>query len=244
MSEVLATIGNYTITDKDVEMFIRSLPQEQQMYASIPQFRDQVKDKLVEMTLFSVYGEELKLEETDAYKEAMASAKREILGQLCVGNLLQDIEVSEADMMDYFNNNKHQFAKGPEATASHILVDSEEKANDIKKEIEDGAKSFADAAREYSSCPSKQKGGSLGTFGRGQMVKEFDEAAFTGELQTILGPVKTQFGYHLIWIDKRTEGEEPDFEAVKETVKQQVTQFKEMKVYGEKLDELKAKYLK
>ncbi len=90
------------------------------------------------------------------------------------------------------------------ATARHILVDSEEKCNELKGEIEGGA-DFADVAKANSSCPSGQNGGDLGSFGRGQMVKEFDEVVFNGDLNTVHGPVKTQFGYHLLEVTSRTE---------------------------------------
>ena len=90
------------------------------------------------------------------------------------------------------------------ASARHILVDSESECEQLKQEIAAGA-DFAEMARQHSSCPSGKQGGELGEFGRGQMVREFDEVVFTGELNTVHGPVKTQFGYHLIEITSRTE---------------------------------------
>lgn len=90
------------------------------------------------------------------------------------------------------------------ASARHILVDTEEKCNDLKQQIADGA-DFADVAKEHSSCPSGSSGGSLGEFGEGQMVPEFEEVVFSGDLNTVHGPVKTQFGYHLLEVTSRTE---------------------------------------
>lgn len=90
------------------------------------------------------------------------------------------------------------------ASARHILVASEEECRNLKTRIENGA-DFAEVARQHSLCPSKRDGGALGTFGPGQMVREFDEVVFTGEVGKVLGPVKTQFGYHLIEITGRTE---------------------------------------
>jgi peptidyl-prolyl cis-trans isomerase C len=90
------------------------------------------------------------------------------------------------------------------AQARHILVDTEEKCNGLKQQITDGA-NFADIARENSSCPSGKTGGDLGEFGPGQMVKEFDEVVFSGEVGVVHGPVKTQFGYHLLEITSRTD---------------------------------------
>ena len=90
------------------------------------------------------------------------------------------------------------------ASARHILVDSEEKCNELKAEIEGGA-DFADVAKQNSTCPSGQSGGDLGEFSPGQMVKEFNDVVFSGEVGVIHGPVQTQFGYHLIDITDRTD---------------------------------------
>lgn len=89
------------------------------------------------------------------------------------------------------------------ASARHILVDSAEQAEDLKTQIQDGA-DFAALAREHSKCPSGSRdGGALGEFGRGQMVQEFDEVVFSADMGQVHGPVKTQFGYHLIEITAR-----------------------------------------
>ena len=90
------------------------------------------------------------------------------------------------------------------ASARHILVASKEECEALKKQIEGGA-DFGDCARQHSLCPSRNQGGALGDFGRGQMVREFDEVVFTGEVGKVLGPVQTQFGYHLIEVTRRTE---------------------------------------
>jgi peptidyl-prolyl cis-trans isomerase C len=89
------------------------------------------------------------------------------------------------------------------ASARHILVPSEADCNTLKSLIE-GGEDFADIAKTHSKCPSGQHGGALGEFGPGQMVKEFDDVVFTGEVGKVLGPVKTQFGYHLIEITSRS----------------------------------------
>jgi len=88
--------------------------------------------------------------------------------------------------------------------ARHILVDTEEKCQSLKDEIAAGA-DFADLAKEHSSCPSGQQGCDLGEFGPGMMVKEFDEVVFTADLNSVEGPVQTQFGYHLLEVTSRTD---------------------------------------
>ena len=88
------------------------------------------------------------------------------------------------------------------ATARHILVDTEEKCNELKMIIDAGA-DFGAIAKENSNCPSSAEGGDLGKFGPGQMVPEFDKAIFSGDVGVLYGPIKTQFGYHLIDITGR-----------------------------------------
>jgi len=91
-----------------------------------------------------------------------------------------------------------------QASARHILVDSEEQCLQLKADIENGA-DFAAVAREHSSCPSSRDGGNLGTFGRGQMVREFDEVVFSAPVGVVQGPVQTQFGYHLVEVTERQD---------------------------------------
>ncbi len=90
------------------------------------------------------------------------------------------------------------------ATARHILVSTEEACQDLKKQIAEGA-DFAALASEHSDCPSGKRGGDLGEFPPGQMVKEFNDVVFSEEVGKVHGPVKTQFGYHLIEITSRTD---------------------------------------
>jgi peptidyl-prolyl cis-trans isomerase C len=90
------------------------------------------------------------------------------------------------------------------ASARHILVSSEEECNELKSQIEAGA-DFVKIAEGHSQCPSGKQGGALGEFGPGQMVPEFDKVVFSAEVGTVQGPVKTDFGYHLIEVTSRTE---------------------------------------
>lgn len=92
----------------------------------------------------------------------------------------------------------------PRATARHILVSSEDKCNELKAAIEGGA-DFAQVAKDNSSCPSSRDGGNLGSFGPGQMVREFDQVVFSAPVGEVQGPVKTQFGYHLVEVTSRQD---------------------------------------
>ena len=90
------------------------------------------------------------------------------------------------------------------ATARHILVETEEKCLELKSRIEAG-EDFAAIAQEYSACPSRAQGGNLGSFGPGMMVPEFDQVVFSADVNSLQGPVKTQFGYHLLEVTDRND---------------------------------------
>ena len=90
------------------------------------------------------------------------------------------------------------------AAARHILVSTDAQCNDLKKQIAGGA-DFAALAKQHSSCPSGRDGGALGTFSPGQMVKEFDQVVFSAPVGVVQGPVKTQFGFHLVEVTHRVD---------------------------------------
>lgn len=90
------------------------------------------------------------------------------------------------------------------ASARHILVSEEQACLDLKNQIESG-EDFSDLAKAHSQCPSGKQGGDLGTFKPGQMVKEFNDVVFSAEVGTVQGPVKTQFGYHLVEVTDRKD---------------------------------------
>ncbi|MBR0600438.1 peptidylprolyl isomerase [Sinanaerobacter chloroacetimidivorans] len=122
----------------------------------------------------------------------------------------------EADAKAYYEENKDSFAVD-EVTASHILVDNEELAKEILDKIKAGAK-FEDMAKEYGTDGTKDTGGSLGTFGRGKMVKEFEDAAFALEPGQLSDVVKTEWGYHIIKVTDKNQGIKT-YDEVAESVK-------------------------
>ena len=89
------------------------------------------------------------------------------------------------------------------ATARHILVETEQQCNELKAKIE-GGEGFAAVAKQFSSCPSSAQGGDLGEFGPGMMVPEFDKVVFSAPINTVQGPVRTDFGYHLLEVSSRS----------------------------------------
>lgn len=241
--KILATVGNANITEADVEGFIAGLPREQRAYASNPQFKKHCLEQLISIHLYAMMGEELKLNETEEYKKIMESAKRDILSQLAMNEVLKNITVTEEECKEFYDNNPQHFTEGETVSAKHILVKEESECLEILEAINKGETTFEDAAKEKSTCPSGQKGGDLGAFGRGQMVPEFEEAAFNAELNTVVGPVATQFGYHLIKVEAKNEATVADFETVKAQIRSNLLSMKQNDAYIKKAEELKAKYM-
>ena len=180
MSEqnILATIGEVVLTDAEVDAFIANMPKEQQMYASHPQFRKQCLDQIISVYLYAKMAEEEKLDETEEFKKIMESARRDVLAQLAIREVMKDVTVSEEDMKAYYEEHKDNYTKGEGVTASHILVMEEDKCNEILAAIKAGEKSFEDAAKEFSTCPSSSKGGDIEVNGE-QIQAKFAEATIT-----------------------------------------------------------------
>ena len=240
--KIIAVVAGREIKESDFEKFLQNVPREQQAYLSNPQFRQQCLDQFVALHMFAELGGEMKLEETEEYQEMVENAKSDILAQMTMREVMKDAVVTEEDVKNYYEEHKQQFTKGETVRAKHILTDSKEKCDAILAAIQSGETSFEDAAKEKSTCPSGAKGGDLGEFGKGQMVKEFDEAVFTAEVGKIIGPVKTDFGYHLICVDELTGGEQSEFAEVYPQIMQQLTTEAQNKKYMEVRQAMIEKY--
>lgn len=243
IDKVLAKVAGREITEAEFHAYLQGIPREQQAYAANPQYRDQYLEQLISLHMFAQFGEDEKLDETEEYKTILESAKRDILAQLAMRNTLKKVQVTEDEIKDYYEANPKKFEKGATVSAKHILVETEAACKDVLAQIESGAKTFEDAAKEYSTCPSKERGGDLGEFGRGQMVKEFEDAAFAAEIGQIVGPVKTQFGAHLIKVEKKQDSSKAAFDEVRAQIYQQLMAEKQNDAYTAKVEELKGKYL-
>ncbi|MBP3605509.1 MAG: peptidylprolyl isomerase [Clostridia bacterium] len=175
-----------------------------------------------------------------AFKEQLKKAKENLLTSYAFEKVISGVRIADSEVEAYYNENKEKFVSPESVNASHILVESEELAREILAKIEDGEVSFEDAAKEHSTCPSKENGGSLGDFTRGQMVPEFDNAVFSMTVGEITKePVKTQFGYHLIKLNSKNEGQTLPFEQVKERLSAQLLSQKQQKAYESKINQLK-----
>ncbi len=240
-NNVLAVVGGKQITNADVDAMIASMGQQGQAYMS-PQGRAMILEELIAQKLLLLDATRNLYEREPAFKEQLARVKEDLLINYAVGKVVSGVRVTDDEAKKFFDENPDQFMGQETVSASHILVDSEEKANELLAKITAGEVSFEDAARENSSCPSGAQGGSLGEFGRGQMVPEFDSACFSMEVGEVRGPVQTQFGYHLIRLDGKKAAETLHFGDVREAITRQLTMEKQQAAYRSKINQLKILY--
>ena len=242
MEKIMAKVGTLTVTEDEVFDFLASLGQRGQAYNN-PEGIKIILEQLIGQKLLLLDARRNLFEGEAEYRAQLAKLKDQLLVSYAQNKIFATVTVSDKDARDYYDNNKEKFMSGETVNASHILVDTEEQASSILEKINAGEISFEDAAREYSSCPSKENGGSLGDFGRGQMVPEFDKAVFEMEEgQISSSPVATEFGFHLIKLNKKNEATLTPYEKIEPQLKEALKNEKARAAYESKINQLKIMY--
>lgn len=237
-NKILASVNGNAITQHDVDMAMTRFPQQNQEYFASEIGREQLLEQLISFELLHKFAMDEKLEETEEFKTQLELLKKDLLIQAAVKKVLDAVTISDDEVKKYFEDNKEMFKGQASVKAKHILVDTEEKANEIKEKINNGL-AFEEAAKEFSTCPSSSQGGDLGEFTRGKMVPEFENAAFELEIGKVSEPVKTQFGYHLIKVDEKLPEVMKSFEEVKDSLKLNLLGQKQNMEYVKLINDLK-----
>lgn len=241
MNKIVANVGGNPIYSEEIDAMVAAYAQRGQNYDN-PQGRAALLEQAINKKLLLLDAKKNLLEHNAEFRADLERVKEEMLANFNVQKAIEKVSVTDDEIKEYYEENKENFKKGESVTASHILVDDEDKAKEILEKIEKGEMSFEDAAREYSSCPSSQNGGALGEFTRGQMVPEFDKAVFEMEKGEISGPVKTQFGFHIIKVTDKSDAQEMKLEDIKEQLRGMVLGSKRQKALDSKLNQLKILY--
>ena len=239
--KMVAVVNGKEIYEDDVLKFINDMGPQMAMQFQSPEGIERVVDELVNQELLYLDAVDSNLEEEAEYKELLELTKVNLLKNYAFNKLIGIEEASEKEIEDFYEQYKENFQKPEMLNASHILVESEEKAKEIADEIKNGL-SFEDAAMKYSSCPSKEQGGNLGEFGRGQMVPEFENAALEMEEGSISDPVKSQFGYHIIKLNQKLPATVSAIEEVQDEITNQIIRMKQQDKYMDKVNKLTQKY--
>jgi len=232
--EVMATVNGEKITKDELYDLLLSSNGEQALEYLIQQKVIELEAKKQNIV---VSEEEIKKEMEKFYeyyggKEGLAQAlettgytleqfKEDLADNITVKKLLEpEISIEEDQIKEYFEENKASFAQEEQVKARHILVEDEKTANEVKAKLDSG-EDFEKLAKELSTdTATKDKGGDLGYFGRGKMVKEFEDVAFSLDIGEVSSPVKTKFGYHIIKVEDKKEAKEANYEDSKEEIKE------------------------
>ena len=221
-AEVLATVNGKAISKEDVNTILKAqrltfdkLPKEQQK---------RLLDKLIERELLVEVAKKAGIEKDPEYVKALNNYKKDLAIKVWMDKIYKRTLISDSEANKYYQSHKKEFSKPARVHARHILVKTKEEAQKIIDELskykgEELKKKFIELAKTKSVGPSGKNGGDLGYFGKGAMAKPFSDAAFSMKVGEISKePVKTQFGYHIIYLeDKKPEGV-ASFEEVKDRI--------------------------
>jgi peptidyl-prolyl cis-trans isomerase C len=209
---VVATVDGEKIHFADLMEQARDLPQQYQQ--QLPAVLPQLIDRLVDLELAAQAATEAGLGDDEEVQKRLQELKKEVMRDVYLENQVTDYITDERLQAQYDNYLEKEGTK-KEVHARHILVETKEKAQELIGELEGGA-DFVEVAEEHSTGPSAQNGGDLGFFAKGQMVPEFENAAFKLEPgEYTKEPVKTDFGWHIIKVTERRDKEPKSFEEMK-----------------------------
>lgn len=206
-----AIVNGKTITDDDLNVIARAIPGFQGLQTLSKEQTKQLIDQAVERVLLVDAAKKSGIQKDKEYLESLEKLKDDLVLEAWMKKEFNAIEVSDKEVEAFYNENKDKFIQPPQVKAKHILVEKEEDAKEIIKEL-DGHKGdikskFEDLAKSKSTGPSGKNGGELGWFDAKRMVKPFSDAAFALPKNAYTkAPVKTQFGFHVIYVeDKKDE---------------------------------------
>lgn len=216
--KVVAKLNGKPITEADLVIAEQEIGQD---YGQLPEAQKKMAllEYLVDNQLFAEAAENEKLGSGPEFENRLAYLKRKAMREIYFDKIIKGA-VSEADVRKIYDDQVKQIKPEEEVQARHILVETEDKAKELITKIKAG-EDFAKLAKENSKDPgSKDNGGDLGFFTRGQMVPEFENAAFSLTKGGVSDPVKTQFGFHILKLEEKRFRPPPAFEAVKERILQ------------------------
>jgi len=238
--DTIATVNGKNITADDAELFVKASAPQASFIALPSEQKVMIIDRLIERSLFIEAAKKDKVDESPLFKENLEKLKDELFVNLWMKKQMEHTIVSDSEAKDFYKKNQDKFKNPQTAQAKHILVKTEKEAKDIiaqMSKLTDKAlmDKFVELAKSKSTGPSGPNGGDLGSFTADQMVSEFSKATFALKEGTItMTPVKTQFGFHIIYLEKINPAEIIAFDKVKDNIIQSLRQ----KQFNSKLTEI------
>ncbi len=240
-TKIIAVVDGREITEKHLAHLINTIGPERMRQFQGEKGREQLVQELINQELFYSYALKKGYQDEADYQAEVDIVKANLLKSYGIRKFLGEVTFEKAAVQAYYNENKAQFNEPAMVKASHILVNDEEKLEAVQTAL-DSNQSFEEVAKAHSTCPSKEKGGDLGFFGKGQMVPEFEKAAFAMEVGAVSEPVKTQFGYHIIKLTDKKEARQMDLNEVAPRIEQHLLHQAQNQAYTKKIADLKEEF--
>ena len=217
--EVIATYSGNRLDAARVTKEMERLPAPSRAYLQAPDRKKQFVENMILNELLYAEGQKQGYDKDEDIERQVNDLRRRLVVQRVVREFQKPPEITDEQAKKYYDDNPNLYST-TQIRASHILVKDEAQAKEIRDELKADPSKFAEIAKEKSTDKtSGAKGGDLGMFGQGRMVPEFERAAFALKPNEISDVVKTQYGYHIILVVERKEGERRPFEQVKEQIK-------------------------
>lgn len=217
--EVVASYKGRDITSADLLKELERLPAPSRVYLTQPERRKQFVENLIMNDLLFQEGEREGVQKDPEVQRQVDDLRKRLVVQRVMRQYQTAPTITDEEVRAYYDANPSLYST-TQVAASHILVKDEDTAKQIRAELAEHPDRFAALATEKSTdSGSAKKGGELGLFGQGRMVPEFDRVAFSLQPGQISDPVKTRYGYHIIIVTERKEGERKPFEQVKEQIR-------------------------
>lgn len=244
-SPIIAEYEGGVITADDVNQFLNNLQPFQKAQLLDPQKKTSFINQIVESAVLANAARGLGLDKNPEVQATIKIYENNILAEKYYSDeikpLSDQVQISDEELKKYYDEHQSEFSNG-QIKARHILVPSEEEAKRIHAQLKADPSKFAQLAKEKSIDPSnKDKGGDLEWFGRGRMVPEFENVAFSTPKGQLSEPVKTRFGWHIIFVEDKTETDVTPFEQAKETIRGKLLNDKKKELVDGKLKEVKDK---
>jgi len=217
--EVIATYGSHKLTSGQVMRELERLPPPSRTYLAVPERKRQFVDNMIMNDLLFDEGRQAGYDRDAEIERQVEDLRKRLVVQRVMRQYQSPPTITDEQVKAYYDANPDIYST-TQIHASHILVKDEDTAKQIGDELRDHPEKFADLAKEKSiDTSTAQKGGDLGTFGQGRMVPDFERAAFSLKAGQVSDVVKTQYGYHIITVLDRKEGEPKPFDQVKEQIR-------------------------
>lgn len=236
-NKLIAEVNGVKIYQEDLFNLLAAM--EDKARFNLKEGLNVLADELVNQELLLQDAKENKLDNEEEFVKELEIVKNNMLKNYAMHKIFEKVSVSEDEIENYYEENKDTLFSPVTYTASHILLESEEMADKVLDQINAGL-DFKEAAKKYSLDPTKDNGGSLGSFPKGVMVKEFQQGLDELKIGEISKPIKTQFGYHIIKLDNKMDSSNT-YDDIKDKVKSTYEMVKRQEKYIEKIKDLTKK---